>query len=297
MLIHISDASKVKAIRDLWFIGDNFVNETYHALQEMLRDAKADRKDGPYVYEMYNVHCFTSKPASLTRSIPARLVQTVSSRCLMNHTTSPRFIIIIPDWDILKYIDHFTFGVEKVVSEIIDWMTINITRAIEAKKDQLYKIKPGSITTTEPKIVWVKMLQRLRSFEKILTVRAKYNSVLESMIAEQHHHFIIDPNPILRNTAYFMRNNDLNGDGRILFWKEIDECIQLFDRKKLELQPRRGGNNNKTTAKTDSAAQLHFKLPPPMPVQNDHRRKVTETLFRGDNHKRYPDKYQNYKNH
>ena len=102
-------------------------------------------------------------------------------------------------------------------------------RAIEAKKDQLYKIKPGSVITSEPKIIWMKMLQRMRSFEKILTVRAKYNSVLESALAERKYHYIIDPNLILRDAAYFTRINQLNGDGSILFWKELDECIRLFD--------------------------------------------------------------------
>ena len=89
-------------------------------------------------------------------------------------------------------------------------------------------------------------------------------------MAERRRHFIIDPNPILRDAAYFTRSNDLNGDGRILFWKEVDECIRLFNMHKLKLMPRKGGDSNKLAEKTDSAAQLRFKLPPPKPKNEAH---------------------------
>ena len=214
----------MEAINSVWFIGDDFINETYHALQQMKAESRVNPSEKPYVYTMYNVRCFTSKPACLVQNIPARIVNCLI-KALNEAFSIPRFIVVVPDWDILRFINHFTYGVEILVQESLDWMIDNMKKVIRDKKDQLFKIHNGSVVSTQPKIIWVKMLQRMRSYEKILTVRGKYNSVLKSTLAEESLHYIIDPNPILRDSAYFARDNHLNSDGSILFWKEIDECI------------------------------------------------------------------------
>ena len=139
-------------------------------------------------------------------------------------------------------------------------MIAQMTRAITAKKEYLYKIQPGSVISTEPKLVWIKMLQHMATYEKILTVHSKYNAMLECILAEKRDHYVIDINPILRDAAYFNRNNELNGEGRVLHWKEIDECIKMFDYRKLTLHPRKDPLD-KREQKSDSAAQLRFKLP------------------------------------
>ena len=89
--------------------------------------------------------------------------------------------------------------------------------AVKAKKDQLFKIKHGSVISSEPKFVWVKMLQRMESTDKILAVRRKFNDTLERLLAERTNHYIINVNPILRGKEYFTLNNELNGDGELLY--------------------------------------------------------------------------------
>ena len=96
-----ADPKKVKEVSDLWFIGDDFVNETYHALPDMMKEAKMSNKDGPYIYKMYNVHCFTSKPGSLTRSVPVCMVNCLI-KVLNESFNLPCFVIMVPDWDILQ---------------------------------------------------------------------------------------------------------------------------------------------------------------------------------------------------
>ena len=122
-------------------------------------------------------------------------------------------------------------------------------------------MKIGAVTTAEPKFIWVKMLQRMRSSDKVLTVRSKFNWMLETLLADRKHHYVIDVNPILRDHEYFNNLNDLNNDGLILFWKEIDECIRLFDKHKLSLRPQKTEKDEKN----DSVVQIHFKMPPPPP--------------------------------
>ena len=132
-------------------------------------------------FDKKNIH-FEARPS---HQICASMTSKLFDKALNESFILPRFIVIVPDWDILKYLDHNTFGVEQVIHKMISWMTNNIICAVEVKKDQLYKIQPGSVTSGEPKIIWVKMIQRMRTFEKILTVRVKYNSFLESCMAER----------------------------------------------------------------------------------------------------------------
>ena len=197
------------------------------------------------------------------RSVPARIVN-----CLIKALNEdkcvrlPRFVVVVPDWDLLRYFNHNTYGIEEVVYEAINWMTKEMKKAIEDKREQLMKIKPGAVIATEPKVVWIKMLQRAMNYDKVLTVRAKYNATLEALLSEKSGHYIIDINPILRDPVYFTRNNELSEDGKVLFWKEVDECIRLFDKRKLKLMPRKDPYDP-TQEKSDSAAQLHFRMPPP----------------------------------
>ena len=240
-------------------------------MTQLLTDAKRDNHEVPYVFDYYNVKPFTTHPDKVEKSevpTPARIVNSLV-KALNESPKIPRFIVVVPDWDILKYINHFTYGVEKLSRRNLRWMINNMIRAVDDRKEKLHKILPGSIVHSEPRFIWVKMLQRMKSYEKILTVRGKYNSTLELALANERFHYIIDPNPILRDPDYFDRDNNLNSEGCLLFWKEIDECIKLYDDHKLALRPRKDLEKD---PKTDSAVQLRFKLPPPP----RHQQHVTE---------------------
>ena len=47
----------------------------------------------------------------------------------------------------------------------------------------------------------------------------------------------MDVNVAVNEARYFTANNELSGDGRVRYWEEIVEQIQLFDFKKLSLRP------------------------------------------------------------
>ena len=52
-------------------------------------------------------------------------------------------------------------------------MMTNMQRAINDKKQQIFKIKQGAVISTEPKVIWVKILDQMKTYEKMLTVRSK----------------------------------------------------------------------------------------------------------------------------
>ena len=166
----------------------------------------------------------------------------------------PRFILVVPDLDLLQYLNYFSYGVEDAVFDLITWVVSEMKQAAEDKKDQLFKFLPGAIKNTEPKFVWVKMLKRMKSTDKIFTVRGKYNDTLEKLLADYPQHYIIDPNLKLDKSHYYSAINILNEDGKSAYWREIDDCIKMFEDGGLKLKPRR----NLLDEPSNSAAAIRY---------------------------------------
>ena len=83
----------------------------------------------------------------------------------------------------MKYIEHNSYAIVEISTKILHWVITNMILAIDAKKDRLMKLKPGTLTPAEPKIIWVKMINRLYQYDKTLMVRHKYNAALEDILA------------------------------------------------------------------------------------------------------------------
>ena len=178
------------AVKDLWIIGDDYINEIYHAFPALNAEAKKSKAEGkdakpPYCFSFYNVHCFTSNPASTTTtaSVPARLVNCLI-KALNKNNYLPCFVIVIPDWDLLKFFNHTSFRITEITSTVTRWMMTKMQRAIDTKRDAFVKVKTGSVSPREPKIIWVKMIKRLRGYSKILAVRNKFNHAIEKLLAK-----------------------------------------------------------------------------------------------------------------
>ena len=168
-LLLISENKPVVAVNNIWFIGDEFVNKIYHAYPAIKTEAKLADKEQPFVFEHFNIRSFTSKPTAVTRSVPAKILNCLI-KALNENNKMPKLIVIIPDWDLLKFFNHNTYGVMELTNEVVTWMVNNMIWAIQLKKETMEKIKPGSIVSGEPKFIWVKMVNRLRRYEKILAV-------------------------------------------------------------------------------------------------------------------------------
>ena len=157
MLLLLSLTGDVKSINNLWLIRDQFLNDIFHALPSLHHSAQASKQQIPFVYDFYNVMCYTPNPNSLIKNVLARLANCLI-KVLNDSLKMPRIIIVIPDVDILKFIAA-KFGLESIksmISAASSWVINQFQHAIEAKKEGRRKI--GAIIGSEPKIVWVKAL-------------------------------------------------------------------------------------------------------------------------------------------
>ena len=228
---------------NLWLIGDEFLMDAYHALQKLQTEARSARRAEPYVYDYYNISCFTTSPNSAVRNIMSRFVNCLV-KALNDAKELPRIILVIPDWDILKAIDHETFGIKLLLDDSLNWIVSKMNKAIESKKDNMRRRKPGSVLPAQPKVIWVQMFNRITMRSQLMAHRSKFNTVLEKHLAIHMNHYIMNINSAMQDTTFFDSKNRINSYGRAQFWLEIDQQIELFDKHKLSLRPASYDNNN-----------------------------------------------------
>ena len=230
------------------------MHDIYHALQEMNNQAKVNQHGTPYIYDMYNVRCFTANPLSELKNVATRLVNALI-KALNDYEKLPRMIVIIPDLDILRFlrIDDRDNSLSSILQELIKWIITNMRRATEAKHDFLMTRKAGAVADNEPKIIWVKMINRFGSrYDPILMQKGRFNRILEDLLADEKSHYLMDVNVAVNDSSYFNDKNELNTDGRVKYWSELVEQIKLFDLRKLSLKP----------LKKDSTS-VRMKMPTP----------------------------------
>ena len=227
----------IAAQRDLWIHGDKFVNDVFHALQAMKSAAKDAQKPVPYVYDYYNITCITECNLSGSENLLVKLVNAVIKTLNANQLHIPRIITIIPDLDILCFINHFAFGVSQIIGQCLTWLVCNIKQAIDAKKDDLRHRKPGALHSSEPKIIWMKIFQCPGvNYAHLNTVRHKFNCILEDILSTRKNHFIMEVSAKISDPAnFFPGTSKLNDYGMELFWLETDRILESFDYDKDKL--------------------------------------------------------------
>ena len=61
-------------IKDIWLLRDKFVNDNFHAFPAWNTHAKITKCPGPYIYQEFNVRCFTANPLSEVKQVLARIL-------------------------------------------------------------------------------------------------------------------------------------------------------------------------------------------------------------------------------
>ena len=68
----------------------------------------------------------------------------------------PKYIVVIPDWDIIKYGDEFGKDAPAVLYVLLRFLVKGINKLVDACFESIYRKKPGAIRAGEPRILWVK---------------------------------------------------------------------------------------------------------------------------------------------
>ena len=81
------------------------------------------------------------------------------------------------------------------------------------------------------------MFKRPHGDELALKLRDLFNDILENLLAEREHNFIIEIKDALDDVTYFNIWNNLNQFGGKRFWTTVDTILEMFDKKIIALKP------------------------------------------------------------
>ena len=157
----------------------------------------------------------------------------------------PRFIFVLLDRDLLLQANHFKFGVHIILDEILPWLIKKIEKAILRRREDL-KAKCIGAVGHEPRVIWVKMLQRpliknhqFQHYNNVVNLRKKFNNTLEDLLARTRNAHIIDPAEILDEYTHFDSRGNLSPEGKKIFWQFVDSEFKKYDRGESDLMPRK----------------------------------------------------------
>ena len=97
----------------------------------------------------------------------------------------PRLVLILPDGDLLKHINYNEFGVHKLSADALRWVSTQMDRALETKKENMSRRMPGSVIAHEPKFIWVEMINRVNGFNQYLANHSKFNGAMADMVEQK----------------------------------------------------------------------------------------------------------------
>ena len=185
----------VKALKNVWCIGDDFLCENYHALQDLKTDTKMKKVNIPYLYDNYNISAWYMNATAMVRPSIARILNSFIE-ALNTESHLPAYVFIFPDKDIVKSIGFCKFRVREIMKQNITWLHKNITKLLVRCREDLKDKRIGAAAPDHTRLIWVKMLPRPwtdnKHLKKIWTLCQKFNDELEELVNLDKYSHIIE---------------------------------------------------------------------------------------------------------
>ena len=225
------------AIKDLWFIGDKFVHDTYHTIQDIQKANRMEKRADLFIQEEFNLKCFTARPLSLVRNVATRLINALI-KALSDTNKLPKIIVIIPHDDLAKFLYKGLQASElkTVFTIIMDWMVSTMIKVIRSKKEALIAKKPRSVAAHEPKVIWVKMLYAPNGTNSQFLSKV-FNAALNEALVGKKGHFLMEIEKEVNLAIYKGVFNELSPEGVNKYWRELNRIIRRFKYNEISLRP------------------------------------------------------------
>ena len=258
----------ISAICDIWLIGDAFLRDIFPTLQAMNTQSVVAQKARPFMYEYYNVIPEYPVSSNYTKSTAVRIFNQLVS--LMNEKERlPKYILLLPDKDILSYVNHKNFGIGQITLDLMNWLCKEIELALDLRREDIRYKRPGALwSSSEPRLVWVKMLTRpiISNDPKkdfIFAQRTKFNEILEEMVLKYKHSHIMPVKLADSPSVLFERNGSLSSNGKSAFWREVNKQMKLFDSSEIDLKPeiQKASKNQDHKSKGSKGSSKYWKPP------------------------------------
>ena len=211
----------MKGYDSVWFIGDDFADQT-------LGPYYIDRSDGfkAYARDLFEVCAFTKEPDGKVRDTISRfrngLVDGINQEFLL-----PKIVVIVPDDDIINYLNYAETGVSKSIGRVLDWIMREHNRIIQSYKELLpMKAKKSNY----PQIVWIHAPTHDNFKNNIM--RMKFNSAIDSTILFHENTWSLQLKKVWDPHSHSLFNKEGNKftiEGIKAYWEAVDKTIRFLD--------------------------------------------------------------------
>ena len=265
----------MKALKNMWLIGDVFLKDMYHSLHALKSFDSNNKANDMYIYAYYNI-------------IPSYGEFNVKGNAMLNVLNAfieamnvnvhlPRFVILIPDRKLIQLAQSADLkgNFLEILEKFIEWMVTHCNRAIQYKKEDLKTRRVGAVELLDPKLIWVALVELSDTSSEKATKARRFNSLLEDILTSFRNNFIIHPFGRNAERSLFDRSSTLNHEGRVAYWRYLNSAIRSFDEQKISLKPYKlseinaksqmtsGQNNRALQNQTTRADTARFLLPRP----------------------------------
>ena len=231
----------IRAVKDLWLIGDTFLKQMYHTLRAVKMGQTAPglsreqqqkiSEHELYIHRMFNVKTYYTKVIPGVNNPLMRVVNALINA--MNEPTNlqlPRMIIIMLDDEFLHMMNFKDFGISMMIGKCLEWLVREIHDIVHDQRHLLKYKRLGAVSRYEPKIIWSHMMinDRLNAAD-INLLHQKFNAILNQVICQEGEGFTIVPITSKTFPSMFDCDGALHHEGRVSFWKLFSQMVDNFD--------------------------------------------------------------------
>ena len=213
----------ITACEEIWFISDAFA---FTSFEQHFKDREAETASG-YVHNTFDIKgFFTNKFTHYDQNAVSRICNTLIT-ALQEKIKLPKWIIIVMDDDLIKYIDVDSKDIAEVLSRLLDNIMKEHNKTIAIHKDFL---PPRAQRKHFPQFIWIKAPVH-NNFSNNAE-RIKFNSALTNMVKFHANTSVLelkkgwDPENHNLFDSYSRR---YTREGFSSYWAAIDKMVKFAD--------------------------------------------------------------------
>ena len=121
----------------------------------------------------------SGSPVTLGHPAPDNNMCDVISNGISDSRNLPKYIIIVPDKDILEGMNIPPFGAKPIIHNALKWLVTQIFRLLESRREDLQSKWLGAVAADPTQVIWVKMFPRLVSVNESLVKTLKLHRKIQ----------------------------------------------------------------------------------------------------------------------
>ena len=210
----------MRAIQSVICIGDEFLRGISSTMKGMKSDANLEKHVMLYLYQQYNFTMHHPRQMPGTRPSIARILNALI-KAFNEDELLPKYIIIMPDKDIISSINMFDYGITTLIETNINWLLDQMARTIITRREDLKNKRSGTAPAFLPRVFWVEMLQRPYTtnnrLKNIFAQHNKFNRSLKNILQIEHYMEVISLQN-MGDTPFFDAFGELSDMGAHHYW-------------------------------------------------------------------------------